>query len=66
MVSLLQQMGFSENACKRAVIAVDSQNIEQASNWLFQHLDDANLNDPIDLEPEKKKPLILMKILYKC
>ncbi|VDM35633.1 unnamed protein product [Hydatigera taeniaeformis] len=42
----LQSMGFTRNACLRACLATAS-NVEAASNWLMEHLDDSDLNDPI-------------------
>ncbi len=38
-------MGFTRNACARACIATSNGGPEAASNWLMEHLDDANLND---------------------
>lgn len=38
-------MGFSCNACRRACLATFNGGVEAASNWLMEHLDDANLND---------------------
>ena len=46
-VATLSSMGFSVEACTRAVRAVASAGVEQASAWLFSHLDDADLNDPL-------------------
>ena len=46
IVEQLQAMGFSRHACVRACIATGS-NLEGASNWLMEHLDDVDLNDPI-------------------
>eukprot|EP00478_Filoreta_tenera_P001431 GABV01001455.1.p2 GENE.GABV01001455.1~~GABV01001455.1.p2 ORF type:complete len:180 (-),score=63.48 GABV01001455.1:28-567(-) len=43
----LQPMGFSENACKRAAVAVDNASVDAAMNWLLQHLEDADINDPL-------------------
>ncbi|VDD79527.1 unnamed protein product [Mesocestoides corti] len=46
-VEQLMTMGFSRNACVRACLATSS--VEAASNWLMEHLDDADLNDPINV-----------------
>ncbi|KAL5104264.1 Ubiquitin carboxyl-terminal hydrolase 5 [Taenia crassiceps] len=46
VVEQLQSMGFTRNACLRACLATAS-NTEAASNWLMEHLDDCDLNDPI-------------------
>eukprot|EP00013_Stygamoeba_regulata_P008730 CAMPEP_0177681098 /NCGR_PEP_ID=MMETSP0447-20121125/30529_1 /TAXON_ID=0 /ORGANISM="Stygamoeba regulata, Strain BSH-02190019" /LENGTH=875 /DNA_ID=CAMNT_0019190481 /DNA_START=77 /DNA_END=2704 /DNA_ORIENTATION=- len=37
----------SENACKRAVLAVHNAGMEPAMNWLMDHMGDADINDPI-------------------
>jgi ubiquitin carboxyl-terminal hydrolase 5/13 len=52
-VATLSSMGFSVEACTRAVRAVASAGVEQASAWLFSHLDDADLNDPL---PDEAAP----------
>jgi ubiquitin carboxyl-terminal hydrolase 5/13 len=40
-------MGFGANACGRALVAVKNAGVEQATNWLMEHLDDPDLNDPL-------------------
>ncbi len=45
VVQQLMTMGFTRNACARACIATSNGGPEAASNWLMEHLDDANLND---------------------
>ncbi|SMN21296.1 similar to Saccharomyces cerevisiae YBR058C UBP14 Ubiquitin-specific protease that specifically disassembles unanchored ubiquitin chains [Maudiozyma saulgeensis] len=56
-MSQLKEMGFSENASMRAIYATGNQpgNTESAMNWLFQHVDDADLNDPFEQPPEEDK-----------
>mmetsp|Transcript_13135 Transcript_13135/g.52402 ORF Transcript_13135/g.52402 Transcript_13135/m.52402 type:complete len:805 (+) Transcript_13135:65-2479(+) len=46
IVSTLQMMGFSENACARAALAVNNAGVEPATNWLMEHMADADINDP--------------------
>ena len=53
VVMQLMQMGFSENACKRATKAVNGAGVEAASNWMFGHMEDPDFNDPI---PETAAP----------
>uniref|UniRef100_A0A0N4ZNJ6 Ubiquitin carboxyl-terminal hydrolase n=1 Tax=Parastrongyloides trichosuri TaxID=131310 RepID=A0A0N4ZNJ6_PARTI len=43
----LLDMGFSENACKRACVAVKNSNVGEAATWLMEHMDDRDINDPI-------------------
>lgn len=47
IVSNLEAMGFSSFACQRAALAVDNSSAEAASNWLFGHMEDADINDPL-------------------
>jgi ubiquitin carboxyl-terminal hydrolase 5/13 len=47
LLAQLTSMGFGDNACIRALKAVDNADAEQAMNWLFGHLDDADINLPL-------------------
>lgn len=40
------EMGFSENASKKALSVVGGDKIEQAMEWLLAHADDPSINDP--------------------
>ena len=42
----LMDMGFSMNGCKRALIAVGGSDAEAAMNWIFEHNQDPDFNDP--------------------
>lgn len=44
-VAQLTSMGFGENGCKRAILATGGD-VEAASNWIFEHMGDADFNDP--------------------
>ena len=48
IVSTLMSMGFTSEACKRACFHTNNSGIEAASNWVMEHLDDADLNLPFD------------------
>jgi len=48
VVSQLTEMGFHVNAAKRAVISSGNSGSEAATDWIMSHLDDANLNDPLE------------------
>ena len=50
LVSELVTMGFSENGCKRAAIAVKNASLEAAMDWVLTHMDDADFNAPIESE----------------
>ncbi|RHZ45258.1 hypothetical protein Glove_682g45 [Diversispora epigaea] len=40
-------MGFPENRCKKAFIATGNIGSEVAMNWLFEHMDDPDIDSPI-------------------
>lgn len=42
----LQDMGFSLDACKKAVFFTKNTGLENATNWIMQHITDDNLNSP--------------------
>jgi len=43
----LMDMGFGINGCKRALTAVGGNDVEAAMNWVFEHNNDPDFNDPI-------------------
>jgi len=47
-VATVESMGFTKNQATRAVLAVENNGAERAIEWLMAHLDDANINDPIE------------------
>ena len=47
IVAALLSMGFGENGCKKAALAVSNSSVEAASEWVFVHMEDANFNEPI-------------------
>jgi ubiquitin carboxyl-terminal hydrolase 5/13 len=46
IVNQLTAMGFSMNGSKRAAIATQNISVEVAMNWVFEHMEDADFNDP--------------------
>ena len=40
--------GFSQNAFKRAALAVGNSDANAAMNWLLTHSEDADINNPVD------------------
>nr|XP_014100223.2 ubiquitin carboxyl-terminal hydrolase 5 [Bactrocera oleae] len=45
----LMQMGFPQEACKRAVFHTKNISLEAASNWLMEHIGDADISEPFVL-----------------
>lgn len=45
MQSLIE-MGFPENRIKRALFNTGNSSSESAMNWLFEHMEDADIDDP--------------------
>lgn len=48
VMSHLTSMGFPEIRCKKAMLATGMGDAESAMNWLFSHMEDADIDDPID------------------
>lgn len=47
IVSQLVAMGFSENGAKRAAVATCNANTEACMEWVLNHMEDADFNDPL-------------------
>ncbi|KAI5951362.1 ubp14 [Candida jiufengensis] len=45
----LLAMGFPEPRCIRALYTTGNKDPETAMNWLFEHMEDSNIDDPLDL-----------------
>ncbi len=43
----LMDMGFHVNGCRRALMAVGGSDVEAAMNWVFEHNEDPDFNDPL-------------------
>lgn len=48
IVNQLVSMGFSENGSKRAAVATNNYSAEASMEWVFQHMEDPDFNDPIE------------------
>jgi len=48
-------MGFSDNRCKRAVLNTGNTDADAAMNWIFAHMDDSGLDDPIENAPKQQQ-----------
>lgn len=47
-LSMLEAMGFPRVRCEKALHATGNEDPEAASNWLFAHMEDADIDDPVD------------------
>lgn len=43
----LEAMGFPTIRCQKALLATGNSDPETAMNWLFEHMDDADIDAPI-------------------
>lgn len=48
-------MGFSEFGARRAIIATGGNDIEAAMQWVFEHMEDADFNEPIAEDASESK-----------
>ena len=47
-LSMLEAMGFPRVRCEKALHATGNADAEAASNWLFSHMDDPDIDTPVD------------------
>lgn len=45
----LQSMGFPQTRCEKALHATGNEDAEAAMNWLFSHMDDPDIDEPLNL-----------------
>lgn len=51
----LMEMGFSENASEKALYNTGNMDdAENAMQWLFEHVEDSDINEPLSIVNEKK------------
>nr|CCA21701.1 ubiquitin carboxylterminal hydrolase putative [Albugo laibachii Nc14]CCA21876.1 ubiquitin carboxylterminal hydrolase putative [Albugo laibachii Nc14] len=55
LVAQLVSMGFSENGCKKAVIATSNGSAEAAMEWILTHMEDDNFNDDMTMTTQGHK-----------
>lgn len=48
IVSQLASMGFNQLHCQKAAINTSNAGVEEAMNWLLSHMDDPDIDAPID------------------
>jgi ubiquitin carboxyl-terminal hydrolase 5/13 len=55
-VQTLEQMGFPLNRCEKALHATGNSDANAAMEWLFAHIDDPDIDTPLDLDSGSKAP----------
>ena len=50
-LSQLEGMGFPRPRCEKALHATGNSDAEAAMNWLFAHMEDADIDAPLELAP---------------
>jgi len=46
ILNQLTDMGFPLNACKRALYFTENRSLQDATNWVMEHIADSNFDDP--------------------
>jgi len=59
-------MGLTRNACQRALRATGNDDPEVAIQWLITHRDDANIDDPLDLDDKEREEAEGLNDLSSC
>ncbi|KAF2770348.1 ubiquitinyl hydrolase [Teratosphaeria nubilosa] len=52
-LEMLMSMGFPRPRCERALHATGNQDAEAAASWLFEHMEDPDIDQPLDLGGSK-------------
>jgi len=47
IVQALEAMGFPRIRCQKAALATSNAGAEEAMNWLFAHMEDPDIDDPL-------------------
>ncbi|CAF4355627.1 unnamed protein product, partial [Adineta steineri] len=58
LLQQLMDMGFSIEACKKALLTTGNNNIEAAMNWVFEHQSDPDFNEPYKASNISLPPII--------
>ncbi|KAK7885243.1 ubiquitin C-terminal hydrolase Ubp14 [Exophiala xenobiotica] len=48
-LSMLEGMGFPRTRCEKALHATGNADAESAMNWLFSHMEDPDIDEPVNL-----------------
>ncbi|OXV06751.1 hypothetical protein Egran_05482 [Elaphomyces granulatus] len=51
----LLSMGFPRVRCERALCATGNSDLENAMNWLFAHMDDPDIDNPVSIPGRRSK-----------
>lgn len=51
----LESMGFPQNRCLKALHATGNSDADSAMTWLFAHMDDPDIDDPLRIDGGKSK-----------
>lgn len=63
-MSELTQMGFPEEACKRAIFFTNNQGLNDASNWLMEHISDSDFSQPFILPGLESNSGLIVTLLF--
>ncbi|CAI7854514.1 unnamed protein product [Closterium sp. NIES-54] len=47
VVASLESMGFPRVRCEKAAVLTGNAGVEEAANWIFEHMDDADIDEPL-------------------
>ena len=56
-VEQLVEMGFTELRAQKALVKTSNAGVEPAINWLAEHLEDADIDEPMDVTTKTQEEL---------
>lgn len=58
IVNALVDMGFPQVRCEKAALATSNSGVEGAMDWLMQHMEDHDIDEPVSSSMSEEVPLI--------
>ena len=59
----ISEMGFSVEACRKAVHFTGNQGSDLAINWVMEHMTDADFNEPLVIKGAKSGKQLCRSVL---
>jgi len=56
LMTPLLEMGLSENSAKRGIYFTGGISVDAAASWIFENLDDPDINSPFNVQLEAEQP----------
>lgn len=66
IMSELTNMGFPPDACKRAMYFTKNKSLNDATNWLMEHISDSDFSEPFNVPGAKLNAGQKVYFIFDC